>query len=93
MVTGFAGLHADLLAKISGMLSGTYMPGLVVVSGATGCGKTALLKHVVQLLQDDFGAATAVPVPVENGNVEVCADAASAVYRAVPLMCCSAPLT
>ena len=42
----------------------------VVLSGETGCGKTALLKYVVKTLTTSYGAAMGVPMPADDGDSE-----------------------
>ena len=70
VLAGFVGFHADIVAKVSGMLAGDHVPGTVVISGETGCGKTTLIKLVVVHLSDHYDAAVGVPMPVDESRMD-----------------------
>ncbi len=70
VLTGFGGFHFDVLAKVADMLSGTHVPGTIVVSGETGCGKTTLIKHVVLQLMEFYDAVVGVPTPVDSSQID-----------------------
>ncbi len=93
ITAGFAGLHTDLHAKICDMMAGTHVPGTVVISGETGCGKTTLIKHVVRQLITTHDAVVGVPMPLDQSRIDVETEEAlrnvSAATRARASLCCA----